>query len=191
MQKLLDKHGYPPSIQAMNRAFEKEFEIDLAYKIEAPSKGMQKKKFFRDVEDNLLYIGVSEFGTTNTDSIVHNLLPHRSAKQCAVRYKNLAAGRGKDERFKELQAAVLNNFSITEQIILLKAMKEYREDFRLIQQKVFPTKPPSYLAKVWLILNERRAKGTQNQNDKYAIENYEFKPMNVLKSGTHHSNAQE
>jgi ferritin-like protein len=175
----------------MNRAFEKELEIDLAYKIEAPSKGMQKKKFFRDVEDNLLYIGVSEFGTTNTDSIVHNLLPHRSAKQCAVRYKNLAAGRGKDERFKELQAAVLNNFSITEQIILLKAMKEYREDFRLIQQKVFPTKPPSYLAKVWLILNERRAKGTQNQNDKYAIENYEFKPMNVLKSGTHHSNAQE
>lgn len=104
---------------------------------------------FLPIEDRLLLLGLHRYGLANWEKIQVHLVPTRTAKQLANRYKNLATRRAPDNPIKWFAAEAMKPLSKVEEELLFQGFRTYGYDWVRISHHFLPHRPPSILQKIW------------------------------------------
>lgn len=107
-------------------------------------------------EDNLLLCGLHRFGCGNWESIQTHFLPFRTARQLAIRYKNLSSRREPFNPIKEFNERLMMPLSEIEEDLLFKGVQRFGNQFHLISQHYLPHRPATVLGKLWKAMDDAR-----------------------------------
>lgn len=105
---------------------------------------------FLAIEDNLLLLGLHRYGLGNWEKIQSHLLPTRTAKQIATRYKNLTARRTPKNPIKDFAYEAMKPLSKIEEELLLQGVRNYGDDWNSISSRFLPHRPATVLQRLWL-----------------------------------------
>lgn len=112
---------------------------------------------FLETEDELLLIGLKRF-CLNWERIQNRLLPSKTARQIAIRYKNLTTRRAPANAIKEFHINLAKPLTEQEEDLLYAGVHRHGRDFAKISQLYLPYRPAAFLRKLWLELDESRRK---------------------------------
>lgn len=113
---------------------------------------------FLSSEDNLLLCGLHRFGCGNWESIQAQFLPFRTARQLAIRYKNLSSRREPMNPIKEFNERLVMPLSEIEEDLLWKGVQRFGNQFHLISKHYLPHRPATVLGKLWKAMDDARLK---------------------------------
>lgn len=113
---------------------------------------------FLPSEDNLLLCGLHRFGCGNWESIQAQFLPFRTARQLAIRYKNLSSRREPMNPIKEFNERLVMPLSEIEEDLLWKGFQRFGNQFHLISKHYLPHRPATVLGKLWKAMDDARLK---------------------------------
>lgn len=113
---------------------------------------------FLSSEDNLLLCGLHRFGCGNWESIQAQFLPFRTARQLAIRYKNLSSRREPINPIKEFNERLVMPLSEIEEDLLFKGVQRFGNKFHLISKHYLPHRPATVLGKLWKAMDDARLK---------------------------------
>eukprot|EP01080_Neovahlkampfia_damariscottae_P000209 gene209-4455_t len=127
----------------------------------------EKKKnvTFTNAEDSLLALGLEKYGTTRWASIKINVLPTKSEKQLINRYKNMCQRGSSNNPIKlwmSTKKFMKKSLSENEEVLLRRGIALYGNEFELISTNLLPERPPSFLKKAWLELNDNNIQKESN-----------------------------
>ena len=105
-------------------------------------------------EDNLLLCGLHRFGCGNWESIQSHFLPFRTARQLAIRYKNLSSRREPLNPIKEFNERLMMPLSEIEEDLLFKGVQRFGNQFHLISKHYLPHRPATVLGKLWKAMDD-------------------------------------
>lgn len=108
-------------------------------------------------EDNLLLCGLHRFGCGNWESIQSQFIPFRTARQLAIRYKNLSSRREPMNPIKEFNENLMTPLSEIEEDLLGKGVQRFGNQFHLISKHYLPHRPATVLGKLWKAMDDARS----------------------------------
>lgn len=113
-----------------------------------------KSAKFNASEDALLLCGMRRFGCGNWESVQAQFLPNRSARQLAIRYKNLSSRREPMNPVKAFNEEMMRPLSEIEEDLLVKGVQRFGKEFYLISRHYLPHRPATILRRIWKALEE-------------------------------------
>ena len=163
----------PPLLQKVMILFQEDFDINLKITwgpIKQNPKQESKNeinfscensrcKFFSS-EDDLLLIGLKRY-CLNWETIQNKLLPSKTAKQLAIRYKNLTTRRAPPNPIKEFHFSLGKPLDEQEEELLYKGVQHLGKDFAKISKLYLPYRPAAFLRKVWIEMDQNRRLNSQ------------------------------
>lgn len=110
---------------------------------------------FLPSEDDLLLIGLKRY-CLNWEVIQNKILPSKTAKQVAIRYKNLTTRRAPPNPIKEFHFSLGRPLDEQEEELLYKGVQHLGKDFAKISKLYLPYRPAAFLRKVWIEMDQSR-----------------------------------
>ena len=115
-----------------------------------------KSAKFSPAEDALLLCGLRRFGCGNWDTVQAHFLPNRSARQLAIRFKNLSSRREPMNPVKAFNEQMMQPLSEIEEDLLYKGVQRFGKEFYLISRHYLPHRPVTILRRMWNSLDQDR-----------------------------------
>ena len=163
----------PPLLQKVMILFQEDFDSNLKINwgsTKSNPKGEPKNeinfscensrcKFFSS-EDDLLLIGLKRY-CLNWEIIQNKLLPSKTPKQVAIRYKNLTTRCAPPNPIKEFHFNLERPLDEQEEELLYKGVQHLGKDFAKISKLYLPYRPAAFLRKVWIEMDQNRRLNSQ------------------------------
>lgn len=111
---------------------------------------------FAPFEDHLILCGLHRFGMGNWEALQAHFLPHRTPKQCHIRYKNLSSRRSAHNPIKVFNAELLKPLNRVEEDLIYRGVMTFGMDFRTISNLYLPHRAPTILRYLWQQMSEAR-----------------------------------
>lgn len=103
-----------------------------------------------------MLLGLRRHGLRNWEKIKAFLLPTRTAKQLATRFKNLTTRRCPQNPIKEFVNEVMKPLSEAEEELLAQGVRTYKDDWVSISMRFLPHRPATVLKRLWIKHNRRQ-----------------------------------
>jgi hypothetical protein len=104
---------------------------------------------FLPQEDELLAIGIAQFGADDWNEVQAYCLPTRTTKHLRARYKLLTSRRGPDNSVRRIYLNQIHPLNLAEREMLVTGVRQIGPNFCNLLERVFPRSPKALLARTW------------------------------------------